>query len=75
MNGDRGSDPNDVDVLVVGADVDVDAVYEAAEQVSALLGRDVNPTIASTDEWQDRQSGFYRTISARPMVKIIGAAG
>src|SRR5258708_38665490 len=48
--GQRGMPPNDVDVLVVGAP-DRIAMYGAAERAEARLGRPVNPTVCSPDQW------------------------
>jgi DNA-binding transcriptional ArsR family regulator len=77
-HGQRGQPPNDVDVLVVGAPDRV-AMYTAAERAESRLGRPVNPTICSTDQWAHPAEPFILEIKSRPYVSIIdhtaGASG
>ena len=41
---------SDVDLLVVG-DVDVDALHEAVDGAEQAIGREINPTVYSREEW------------------------
>jgi hypothetical protein len=59
--GEPGSAPGDIDLLVVG-DVDPGDVYRACRRAEDALGRSVNPTILSRQEWTDRKSGFVRAV-------------
>jgi DNA-binding transcriptional ArsR family regulator len=68
--GQRGQPPNDVDVLVVGTPDRV-AMYGAAERAESRLGRPVNPTISSPEQWENPTEPFIREIISRPYVTII----
>lgn len=68
--GERGQPPNDVDVLVVGAP-DRIAMYTAAEGAESRLGRPVNPTVCSPDQWAQPTEPFIVEIKSRPYVTII----
>jgi predicted nucleotidyltransferase len=59
--GEPGFAPGDIDLLVVG-DVDPGDVYRACRRAENALGRPVNPTILSRQEWADRESGFVRAV-------------
>jgi DNA-binding transcriptional ArsR family regulator len=71
--GQRGLPPNDVDVLVVGAP-DRIAMYGAAERAESRLGRPVNPTVCSPDQWVHPTEPFIVEIKSRPYVTVIGDA-
>jgi DNA-binding transcriptional ArsR family regulator len=71
--GQRGLPPNDVDVLVVGAP-DRIAMYGAAERAESRLGRPVNPTVCSPDQWAHPTEPFIVEIKSRPHVTVIGDA-
>jgi len=68
--GQRGQPPNDVDVLVVGTPDRV-AMYGAAERAESRLGRPVNPTSCSPEQWENPTEPFIREIISRPYVTII----
>lgn len=71
--GQRGLPPNDVDVLVVGAP-DRIAMYGAAERAESRLGRPVNPTVCSSDQWAHPTEPFVTEIKSRPYVTVIDYA-
>jgi DNA-binding transcriptional ArsR family regulator len=77
-HGQRGQPPNDVDVLVVGTPDRV-AMYTAADRAESRLGRPVNPTVCSADQWAHPTEPFILEIKSRPYVSIIdhsaGATG
>jgi predicted nucleotidyltransferase/predicted transcriptional regulator len=65
---------SDIDLLLVGSvsfsDV-VKAIYAAQE----LLGREINPKLYSTEEWQaakQQNSAFMRELHEKPVINIIG---
>jgi len=73
--GQRGMPPNDVDVLVVGTP-DRIAMYGAAESAELRLGRPVNPTVCSADQWAHPTEPFIVEIKSRPYITVIdNAAG
>ena len=62
--GTPGPYPNDVDVAVIGTNVDLLAVHQACAQATRTLQRltggaplDINPVIFPTDEWQHPTEG------------------
>jgi len=65
--------PNDVDVLVVGAP-DRIAMYGAAERAESRLGRPVNPTVCSRDQWAHPTEPFIVELKSRPYVTVIDDA-
>ena len=67
--GHEGPPPRDVDVLVVGSP-DVHRVRGAARDAARELGREINSTVLSRDEWDDGSSGFVRTVRSRPLVRL-----
>lgn len=62
--------PADIDVLVVG-EPDVGAVYDALSGVEIELGRPVNVTIRSPDEWDEADGAFERAVRSRPRIELI----
>ena len=69
--GEPGDAPADVDLLVIGQP-DTGAIYAACRASEATLGRPVNATILSRNEWDERGSGFLRTVARGPIVPVIG---
>ena len=70
MRGESGNAPNDIDVMVVGTP-DPMAVYDACRRVGDQVSREVNATIMTPDELQER-SGFLTEVRRGPTVPVIG---
>ena len=73
----KGSDTasSDIDVLLVSDDIDYSSVFSALETVGEQLGREVNPTILSLDEFRQRlarQEVFLTRVFAQPKIWIVG---
>ena len=68
-HGEKGLEPQDIDLLVVGSP-DVDTVTAVAEQASQALGRDVNPTILTEDEYEAEPSEFVKAIKISNAVNL-----
>ena len=68
-HGERGDDPADVDVLVVGRPSQL-AVARAERTLSDRLGRQVNVVVVSPEEWEASESGFLREIRRRAVVPL-----
>lgn len=68
--GVEGPPANDIDLMVVGSP-DPAAVYQACRRVSDQVGRIVNPTILSMEEWSEN-SGFLNEVRSSPIVEILG---
>lgn len=71
MAGIPGPDPNDIDVLVVGR-VPIQAVDSALIALERELGREVQPTVVSADDWENAESGFLKTVRQRPLTWVLG---
>ena len=67
--GESGPAPHDVDVLLIGAP-DRDDSYEAARRAEERLGREVNVTIRSVQDWQSGSDGFTRQLRSSPLLEI-----
>lgn len=67
--GEVGLDPADIDVMVIGAPSRI-AVAGAERRLTERLGRDVNISISSPDEWDAARSGFLLEVRQRPLVPI-----
>ena len=67
--GESGPTPADVDVLVVGTP-SLTEVDDAAVELGERLGREVQMTVLTPDEWRAAGSGFVRTVRNRPRVQL-----
>jgi predicted transcriptional regulator/predicted nucleotidyltransferase len=73
--GEPGTSPHDIDVLVVGSPLR-NAVYDAAERAERRIGLPVQLTIRSQKQWGDPgKDSFLNEIKARPIVAVIGDVG
>lgn len=68
-HGEAGPLPQDVDLLVIG-EPDVDAVRTETDIATRTLGRDVNVTVLSPDEWGAARSGFIAHMKDGPLVEL-----
>ena len=67
---------SDIDLLLVSDDLTLEEVYAAMAPVEAQLGRRVNPTLYTSDEFQQRRkakSGFVPAILQRPHIILVGS--
>lgn len=65
---------SDIDVLIVGA-VDLGAVIDILHPVQIQVGREVNPKIFSSREWDTKlkaKSAFVMELRANPKIVLIG---
>lgn len=65
-----GPPPNDIDLMVIGTPA-AREVYRICRQVSEEVGRIVNPTIMTPDEWT-AQPGFVVDVQSNPIIEIQG---
>ncbi|MDQ6848919.1 MAG: ArsR family transcriptional regulator, partial [Actinomycetota bacterium] len=68
-HGEAGRLPQDVDVMVIGTG-DVGEIRAEADRASRKLGRDVNVTVLTTDEWEHGTSGFITHLKSEPLVDL-----
>ena len=67
--GEPGTDPADVDVLVVGRP-DRSSTYRVARDLTEQIGREVNITILPSERWNEPQEGFVREVRRGPLVRL-----
>lgn len=66
---------SDIDVMLIGEDLSYAEIYESLQTAESSLGRPVNPTVFSGEEWlrkrKEKQS-FVAKVAARPKLFLIG---
>jgi len=67
--GAEGSPPRDIDLLIVG-NPSRNEIYEAADEASRVIGREVNPRIVSPDTWRTSDDPFTTTVRSGPLVRL-----
>lgn len=67
--GRPGSEPNDIDVLVIGSP-DPDELFHAVRRVEQRLRRPVNPTVRSLTDWEGVDDSFAAHVRASPIVSV-----
>jgi predicted nucleotidyltransferase len=73
-SGEPGSQPRDIDVLVVGNPKRAD-LYEAAERAERELGREVNIRAVSPKAWEEAVDPFIITVKERPLIDLSPRTG
>lgn len=68
-SGERGPDPNDVDVMVIG-DPDPDDVFQAGERARRRLHREVNVHLITPQAWAHAQDAFLEHVRSSPTLAL-----
>lgn len=66
---------SDVDLLVIG-DIDLDALNQAVDEAERAIGREINPTVYTRDEWSSRVASgqaFATDVLSGPKIFLIGS--
>ena len=66
---------SDIDLMVLSDEVSYGELFTALEEASATLGRPINPTILSQDEFHKRitkQESFLTRVLEQPKIWILG---
>lgn len=66
---------SDIDLTVISDELNYGELFAALEETSAILGRPVNPTILSRDEFHKRianQESFLTRVMEQPKIWILG---
>lgn len=72
FSGEFGDTPADIDVLVVGDEVDRDCIYAAAERSEHRLNRPVNPVLRGTRSWSQLESDpLVSEIVSGPFIDVL----
>jgi predicted nucleotidyltransferase len=74
----KGTDraDSDIDLMVIGDDLNHTELYTAAQNAERLLGRKVHPLFLSSTDWQHKTSdrgSVFGKISRSPKIFIIGS--
>jgi predicted nucleotidyltransferase len=74
----RGTDTarSDIDLMVIGDDLNYSDLYTAAQNVTTTLGRKLNPLFLSERDWHRKASdggSVFDNISRSPKIFIIGS--
>lgn len=69
-HGIEGPSPKDIDLMVIGTP-NPNEIYAICDRVEAKVGRPVNPTILTSEEFASG-SGFIKQVAANPIVPVLG---
>jgi predicted nucleotidyltransferase len=74
----RGEDTasSDIDLMIVGHDLDYPGIFAALQRSEALLSRTVNPIIMTPAQWKRKtlqDSNFVSNLSRQPKYFVIGS--
>jgi predicted nucleotidyltransferase len=74
----KGSDAaaSDIDLLVIGDDLDYSDLYTALHGAESKLHRKVNPLFLAREDWRrksSRKDSFVQRITAQPKIFIVGS--
>jgi len=67
---------SDIDLMVIGDNLDYSNLYNASQDAEQKLERKVNPTFLSSDDWRRKASqkgSFIRKVSGLPKIFIVGS--
>lgn len=66
---------SDIDLLIVADDLDYAQLYDALPEAEAALGRPINPTVMTIEDWRRKRGSadsFAARIAAQPRLFILG---
>jgi len=66
---------SDIDLLVVSSDLTLEDLYAQLSPIERQLGRQVNPTLYTPDEFRKRRRGgnaFLQSVLDGPVIELIG---
>lgn len=66
---------SDIDLMVVAADLDYPALFEAVQSTELRLGRPVNPTLMTPKEWRRKLAkpdSFVARLQDKPQLCVMG---
>ena len=67
---------SDIDVMVIGDDLNYSDLYTASQNVELKLGRKVNSTFMRPEDWRRKASqkgSFVQKLKDRPKILIVGS--
>jgi predicted nucleotidyltransferase len=66
---------SDIDLLVIGDNLDYAQLFDALPDAEAQLGRPINPTVMTVEEWRRKRNSkdsFAARIAAQPKLFVLG---
>ncbi len=66
---------SDIDIMVIGSDLTLSEILEQLLPVEEMLGRKVNPTCYTVDEFKKRLSdtdSFVNKVLSQPIIQLFG---
>jgi predicted nucleotidyltransferase len=74
----KGTDTagSDIDLMVIGDDLNYSELYDASHRIESTLRRKVNPLFLSPGDWQRKASeegSFVSRIRAQPKIFVLGS--
>ena len=74
----KGTDTarSDIDLTIIGTDLDYPSIYAALQKVETILHRPVNPNLITVDEWKRRineDNSFVTAILRQPKLFVVGS--
>jgi predicted nucleotidyltransferase len=67
---------SDIDLMVIGDELNYAELYAALQNVETMLGRKVSPTFLSTKDWRRKAAGkgsFISKVNALPKIFVFGS--
>ena len=67
---------SDIDLMVIGEDLDYSDLYAGLQKAAALLRRQVNPSFVSPQDWRrklSQKNHFITKIDAEPKIFVFGS--
>jgi DNA-binding transcriptional ArsR family regulator len=69
--GEPGTSPHDIDIVLVGVDLDTVEVARSLRGVTRRIGLEINPIYVTPDEWDSNDPGpFLMQLRERPLVQL-----
>ncbi len=69
--GKPGASPNDIDVVLIGDDIDILAATAGVDDVARRVDLDINPIYVKPADWKDPEpDSFLGRLQGRPLVRL-----
>ncbi len=72
------TDESDIDLMVLSDSLDYSQVFDALQSVEATLGRRINPTVMSGEQWHEKRrdpNSFVSRVTIGPRIWVTGDDG
>ena len=70
-----GTDKSDIDLMVLSDSLDYSQIFDALQNVEPTLGRRINPTIMSSEQWNEKRgdpNSFVSRVARGPRIWVTG---